>query len=192
LFFHDNLVSVEILCSFFSFCKSRHGRTEVTRAVSPASEAFIKKLGLRPKFEEKDPNSAKLLLLKRAITAHVKYTGLAAKANGVDRHLFGLSMMLKDGETAPKIFSDPVFLRAKRWRCSTSQLSHPKFNLWGYGEVVPDGVGLAYSILPASCVFCITARRSTGWTDKLSELLEEALLEMRRIIEVGRISNSRL
>lgn len=171
-----------------------HGRTEVTRAVSTESEAFIKRMGLRPKLDEDDPlvHNEKIALLKKATSSHAKRAGLAANAQGVDRHLFGLSLMVKDGEKMPALFSDLVFLRSKRWRSSTSQLSHPRFNLWGFGEVVPDGVGLAYAILPRSCVFNITALRSTGWTDKLSELLEEALLEMRRLVEAGKIPTSKL
>jgi len=171
-----------------------HGRTEVTRAATTESEAFIKRMGFRPKLDE--DNSAirkeKLSLLKRATSTHAKNTGLAAKAQGVDRHLMGLSMMVKEGETLPTLYSDPVFLRSKRWRSSTSQLSHPRFNLWGYGEVVPDGVGLAYAILPRSCVFNITALKSTGWPEKLSELLEEALLEMRRLVELDQTPTSKL
>ena len=171
-----------------------HGRTEVTRAATTESEAFIKRMGFRPKLDE--DNSAirkeKLSLLKRATSTHAKNTGLAAKAQGVDRHLMGLSMMVKEGETLPTLYSDPVFLRSKRWRSSTSQLSHPRFNLWGYGEVVPDGVGLAYAILPRSCVFNITALKSTGWPEKLSELLEEALLEMRRLVELDQTPSSKL
>eukprot|EP00339_Tiarina_fusa_P021748 CAMPEP_0117080864 /NCGR_PEP_ID=MMETSP0472-20121206/57035_1 /TAXON_ID=693140 ORGANISM="Tiarina fusus, Strain LIS" /NCGR_SAMPLE_ID=MMETSP0472 /ASSEMBLY_ACC=CAM_ASM_000603 /LENGTH=663 /DNA_ID=CAMNT_0004808641 /DNA_START=90 /DNA_END=2081 /DNA_ORIENTATION=+ len=168
-----------------------HGRTEVTRSVSTASEAFIKAMGLYPKFDEADPNVAKekLALLQRATKTHSAYTGKAAKAQGVDRHLLGLAMMVREGEKAPALFSDPAFIRSKRWRSSTSQLSHPRFNLWGYGEVVPDGVGLAYAILPNSCVFNITALRSTGWTDKLSEHLEGALLEMRRVVETRATSS---
>jgi carnitine O-acetyltransferase len=171
-----------------------HGRTEVTRSVSTASEAFIKKMGLRPKYDENVPSvqKEKIALLKKAAASHAKYTGLAANAQGVDRHLMGLSMMVKEGETSPTLYSDPVFLRSKRWRSSTSQLSHPRFNLWGYGEVVPDGVGLAYAILPRSCVFNITALRSTGWTDKLSEILEETLLEMRRLVEADKVPTSKL
>jgi carnitine O-acetyltransferase len=171
-----------------------HGRTDVTRAVSPWSEAFVKKLGLRPKFDESNPTlrREKVDLLQRATTAHAKYTGLAAKASGVDRHFFGLSLMTEQGDEVPKLYADPVFLRAKKWRSSTSQLSHPRFNLWGYGEVVEDGVGLAYSILRESCVFCITARTSTGWTGKLAEQLEEALLEMRRLVADDSVAKSKL
>lgn len=168
-----------------------HGRTEVTRAVSLESEAFVKRMGLRPlQDEENDVSIAeeKIALLRKATTAHAKYTVYAAKAQGVDRHLLGLSLMVDNdsGEALPSLFSDPVFIRSKRWRSSTSNLSHPRFNLWGYGEVVPDGVGLAYAVLPHSCVFNITALKSTGWTDKLAELLEEALLEMKSLVEKGR------
>jgi carnitine O-acetyltransferase len=161
-----------------------HGRTDVTRAVSSDSEAFVKCMGLRPRGDGDDASRReKIDLLRRATATHAKYTGLAAKAQGVDRHLLGLSLLVNDGEPIPDLYSDKVFLRSKRWRASTSNLSHPRFNLWGYGEVVPDGVGLAYSILPNSCVFNITALQSTGWTDKLAELLEEALLEMKSLVD---------
>eukprot|EP00934_Nitzschia_sp_Nitz4_P004862 Nitzschia sp. Nitz4//scaffold40_size135432//49424//51514//NITZ4_003239-RA/size135432-snap-gene-0.126-mRNA-1//-1//CDS//3329551204//4852//frame0 len=174
--------------------KFLHGRTEVTRSVSVDSEAFIKKMGLRPKFDESNASSRgeKLALLKKATKTHSWYTGQAANAQGADRHMFGLSMLVGEGETAPALFSDPVFARGKKWRVSTSQLTHPRFNLWGYGEVVPDGVGLAYAVNQRSCVFCISALRSTGWTDQLSELLEEALLEMRALVEADKAATSKL
>ena len=173
-----------------------HGRTEVTRAATTDCEAFLKRMGLRPQWDEDRDESIrteKRALLKKATKTHANNTRLAAQAQGVDRHLMGLSMMVQtdQAESLPALFSDPVFQRSKKWRSSTSQLSHPRFNLWGYGQVVPDGVGLAYSILPRSCVFTITALRATGWTDKLSELLEEALLEMRRLVEAATTTTTR-
>ena len=171
-----------------------HGRTDVTRAVTTDSEAFVKRMGLRPKLDENDSSARqeKIRLLKMATKTHAKYTGLAAAAQGVDRHFLGLAMVVQTGEQSPNLYSNPVFQRSKKWRSSTSQLSHPRFNLWGYGEVVPDGVGLAYAVLPRSCVFNITALRTTGWTDKLSELLEEALLEMQRLLEAEKTPISKL
>jgi carnitine O-acetyltransferase len=162
-----------------------HGRTEVTRGVSVQSEAFVKRMSLRPQRDESNPSvrQEKIDLLRRATSAHAKYTGLAAKAQGIDRHLMGLSLVVKDGEKMPDLYSDDVYVRSKHWRASTSNLSHPRFNLWGYGEVVPDGVGLAYAINRNSCVFNITALKATGYTDKLAELLEEALLEMKDLVE---------
>lgn len=167
-----------------------HGRTETTRSVSTESAAFVHRMGRRPLGDEDDPKARKekLGLLREAVAAHVKYIGLAAKAQGVDRHFLGLSMLVDKGEQAPDLFSDPTFIRAKRWRVSTSHLTHPYFDNWGYGEVVPDGVGLAYSIHKRHCVFNITALREHEWTDKLSNLLEESLLEMRTLVEMEQAS----
>lgn len=171
-----------------------HGRTETTRSVSLESAAFVRRLGLRPALDEHDASvrKEKLQLLQDAVTAHVKFIGQAAQAQGVDRHFFGLSLLVQEGEKAPDLYSDPVFIRSKRWRVSTSHLTHPKFDGWGYGQVVPDGVGLAYSIHPRHCVFNITALKKTGWTDKLSELLEESLLELRTLIEMDIEPKSKL
>jgi hypothetical protein len=52
--------------------------------------------------------------------------------------------------------------------------------------------GVAYTILPRSCVFNVTALRETGWSDKLSELLEETLLEMQRLVEMDWPPDSKL
>jgi carnitine O-acetyltransferase len=164
----------------------RHGRTETTRTVSLESAAFVQRLGLRPQYNEHDAEvrGEKLRLLRDAVQAHVRYIGAAAQAQGVDRHFFGLSMLVADGEKAPDLYAHPAFVRAKRWRVSTSHLTHPKIVNWGYGEVVPDGVGLSYSIHPRHCVFNVTALKETGWAEKLCTLLEESLLELRTLIEM--------
>lgn len=163
-----------------------HGRTETTRSVSTASEAFVKRMGLRAKYDEHDATirKEKLALLREAVTSHVTYIGKAAKAMGVDRHFLGLSMLVRDGEVAPALYSHPLFIRSKRWRVSTSHLTHPKFDNWGYGEVVPDGVGLSYAIKAENCVFNVTALRENNYTHPLCHYLEEALLEMRSMIEL--------
>lgn len=171
-----------------------HGRTETTRTVSPASEAFVKMMGLRPKQDEMDATqrAKKVELLHEAVSSHAKYIGLAAKAMGVDRHFLGLALSVKDGETAPTLYSDPVYARAKTWRVSTSHLTHPRFDNWGYGEVTPNGVGLAYSIHPNHCMFCITALREHDWPERLSHLLEEALLEMQTLNALDMAPSSKL
>lgn len=163
-----------------------HGRTETTRSVSPQSAAFIQAMGQRPKKDSRDvaKRRVKLDLLKEATVAHSQYTATAAQAAGVDRHFTGLSMLVQDGEEIPALLSDPVFVRSKTWRLSTSNLTHPNFTNWGFGQVVPDGVGIGYSIHPRSCVFNITALAETDWSMKLSELLEEALLEMQELVEL--------
>ena len=162
-----------------------HGRTETTRAVSPQSQAFVKAMGRRPNKDhgEHERRKEKIQLLKEATSAHAQYTSNAAQACGVDRHFFALSMLVKDGEVAPTLLSDPVYVRSKTWRTSTSHLTHPNFLNWGFGQVVPDGVGIGYSIHRNSCVFNVTALARTNWTMQLSDLLEEALLEMKDLID---------
>lgn len=163
-----------------------HGRTETTRSVSMPSSEFVHLMGMRPARDEhvESARKNKLRLLQDSVTAHVQYMGHAAQAKGVDRHFLGLSMLVQPGESLPDLYQDPVFIRSKRWRVSTSHLTHPRLDGWGYGEVVPDGVGLAYSIHPRQCVFTITALKEHGWTDALCQHMEEALLEMRTLIEM--------
>ena len=171
-----------------------HGRTETTRSVSPQSEAFVKRMGLSPHFFEKNPTAReeKASLLKNAVDAHVKYIGNAAKGMGVDRHLTGLSLLVAEGETAPVLYSHPLFARAKTWRVSTSNLTHPKFENWGYGEVTPTGVGLSYSVHANHCTFSVTALKETGYSERLCHHLEEALVEMQALVENEQPMISRL
>eukprot|EP00978_Attheya_sp_CCMP212_P036610 scaffold167515_cov59-Attheya_sp.AAC.3 len=157
-----------------------HGRTETCRSVSLASSRFIRYMGLRPKENDPASRSQKVALLKEAVTNHVTYLGNAGQGMGVDRHLFGLSMLVnndqdEESSSAPQLFSHPVFERSKKWRVSTSTLP----NAPGFGEVVPDGVGIGYEIKPNACLFTVTALKENNWTDRLCHLLEEALLEMR-------------
>lgn len=42
--------------------------------------------------------------------------------------------MLRDGEELPEIYKDPTFSRTSHWELSTSQLSSPFVDGWGYGE----------------------------------------------------------
>lgn len=171
-----------------------HGRTETTRAVSPASAAFCEIMGLVPKYDEhvESIRKKKLEILHEAVTAHVKYMAKAAQGQGVDRHFLGLSLCAKEGESLPALYSNPVFVRSKRWRVSTSNLTHPLFVNWGYGEVVPDGLGLSYSVHPRFCMFNVTTLKETEWSTKTCQLLEEALLEMRTLVEMDQAMQSKL
>lgn len=163
-----------------------HGRTETTRTVSEESEAFVKLMGLSRSVNEIDDatRDEKLASLSAAVQAHVRYIGNAAKGLGVDRHLLGLSLLVADGEKAPALYSLPAFVRSKTWRVSTSNLTHPKFDNWGYGEVTPKGVGLSYSVHANHCMFNITSLKEHRFAEKLSHLLEEALLEMKALVQI--------
>ena len=105
-------------------------------------------------------------MFRKAISRHLQYAAWAADGQGVDRHLFGLKKCLKEGEPVPEIYTDESFSKTNHWELSTSQLSSPFLDGWGYGEgmlfltltehdlsygtlnanncmaVVPDGYGL--------------------------------------------------
>ena len=171
-----------------------HGRTETTRGISFGSAAFCEIMGLRPKRDEHDAviRKKKIELLHDAVSQHINFMGHAAKGEGVDRHLMGLSLCATEGESLPALYSHPAYIRAKTWRASTSNLTHPLFVNWGYGEVVPDGLGLSYSVHPRHCMFSVTTLKETGWSPKVCQLLEEALLEMRDLVEMEKTPKSKL
>jgi carnitine O-acetyltransferase len=165
-----------------------HGRTETTRSVSKESSEFVKRMGMMASFDDTQPSlEAKRLLLRKATKSHTAYISKAAKGEAVDRHLFGISMLANNEDNIPSLYMDPLFVRSKRWRLGTSNLMHPNVENWGFGEVVRDGlgIGVGYSVKPNSCIFNICARKEHRCTVKFSHLLEEALLEMRALSDIG-------
>lgn len=73
-------------------------------------------------------------LFRSAVTRHIQYSTWAADAQGVDRHMFGLKKLIKEGEETPAVFKDGVHGKSSHWEMSTSQLSSKYLDGWGYGE----------------------------------------------------------
>ena len=73
-------------------------------------------------------------MFRKAVSRHLQYAAWAADGQGVDRHLFGLKKLLKEGEPVPEIYTDEAFSKTNHWELSTSQLSSPFLDGWGYGE----------------------------------------------------------
>lgn len=131
-----------------------NGRTEVCRTVSDHTVAFVRAMV--------DPQVSKPDQLKLAVTAianHNLYMADVVKGYGVDRHLLGLRLSLKAGEPTPDFFKDPAFVLSSHWNLSTSQLSSEHFDGYGWGEVVPDGYGIAYMIKRNALHFNVVALR---------------------------------
>ncbi|KAI9663066.1 MAG: Carnitine O-acetyltransferase mitochondrial [Bathelium mastoideum] len=155
--------------------KFQRGRTETCRSVSEESVAFCDAMA--------DPNvgpdECRRLLLE-AIKAHVAYISVASDGRGVDRHLFGLKKVLKEGEELPGIFKDPAYGYSSTWYISTSQLSSEYFNGYGWSQVVDDGWGIAYMINENSIQFNIVCKRLGA--DRMSFYIDEAASDMRDIL----------
>ena len=168
------------------------GRTEVTRSLSEDSAAFVRaaeNANLSP--------AKKAELAKKAIKSHSKYMADAVEGKGVDRHFMGLRKLLKAGEQMPEIFTDPLFARSNHWTLSTSQITSEHFDGYGWGEVVPDGYGIAYMIKDGSIHYNIASMKGgPGWENgpgswkgagkgienpckKMSSVLEESLFELK-------------
>jgi carnitine O-acetyltransferase len=155
----------------------QHGRTETVRTVSPASQAFCQ--AMNPDLAGHNHRSytvdEKIELLKKACESHHEYSLKAVEGKGVDRHLFGLQMCVKENEPAPDLFAHPLFQRSKRWLISTSTLPGVAV---GFGTVDPDGVGIGYEVLNDNCIFAITAEKRTGYSKRFSRYVRKVLDEM--------------
>lgn len=156
--------------------KFANGRTEVCRTLSVDSVAFVKAM--------EDPSvhiETKASLCRKAIDSHVRYISDASDGRGCDRHLLGLRMCLKPNEPKPTIFTDPAYGRSCHWNLSTSQLTSEHFFGYGWGEVVPDGYGVAYMIKENSLHFNVVSMKLGS--HRLVHCLTEACEDIRDVME---------
>ncbi|KAF8272004.1 acyltransferase ChoActase/COT/CPT [Lactarius quietus] len=163
--------------------KFQRGRTEVIRAASEQSKAWVDAM-----VDSSATDAQRAALFCSAVARHAQYSAWAADGQGVDRHLFGLKRMLKESEALPEIYKDAAFSLSSKWELSTSQLSSKYLDGWGYGEVVPDGYGLSYSIGDDYVRWTITSLKLD--TEKFKECLAEAATETRQMMEGARQTES--
>lgn len=153
----------------------QQGRTETCRTVSEESVAFTDAMA-NP---EATPEECRQKL-QAAIKQHVAYISDASDGKGVDRHLFGLKKLLKEGEQLPSIFSDPAFSYSSTWFISSSQLSSEYFNGYGWSQVVDEGWGIAYMINENSLQFNIVSKKLGS--ERMSHYINEAAEEMKELM----------
>jgi carnitine O-acetyltransferase len=115
------------------------GRTEAIRVVSSEADAWTKSMD-----EAEATLQDRKRLFDAATKKHVQLAKLCGSGQGIDRHFLGelllpghqvcanssdvgLKLLLKEGEAAPALFSDPVFQRSSRWVLSTSAINSRHF-----------------------------------------------------------------
>lgn len=167
------------------------GRTETIRSVSKQSCAFV--LAMQDPSKTKEE---KLKLLREACDAHQKYSYDAMTGYGVDRHLFGLTVV-SYGKKIPSPFLRAVFDR--KWKLSTSQVLtrqvpnefHPAdtdvFHTpnGGFGPVADDGYGVSYCVFGEKMFyFNVSSKKSCGQTDstKLLAAIYAALDDLGALV----------
>lgn len=81
-------------------------------------------------------------LFQKAVAGHGKDMKNASAGMGIDRHLFGLRHLVKQGEDAP-LLSDPLLARSSTWNMSTSQIFIENSPAYGWGPVAapPESYG---------------------------------------------------
>jgi len=156
----------------------RHGRTETVRVVSSESKKWCESMNTTSKTA-----AERLALLRTAGNAHVSYIKNAAQGRACDRHLWGLRKCIGADEELPAIFKDPVYWSTCTWHISTSNLSNDLFDGWGWGEVVPDGLGVAYSTNSNVLLYNVTSAR--GFANDFCTHIEQALLDMCMVCTSG-------
>lgn len=156
--------------------KYQFGRTEVIRSASNESKEWAEAM-----LNTHQTDIHRAALFRKAMKRHLQYASWAADGQGVDRHLFGLKKLIREGELLPKIYEDESYSKTNHWELSTSQLSSPFVDGWGYGEVVPDGYGLSYAIGDNYLRWTITSMKSDS--AELRHYLAEAATETKEMLE---------
>lgn len=158
------------------------GRTETLRSVTNESVSFTKTWS--------DPSSSKaqkIEALKNATEAHLRRANLAKNGYGVDRHLFALRNLAIQKQqrlpryTMPSLFTDPTYYAMCSNILSTSNVSSPVFDLFGFGPVISNGLGLAYNIHNDALRFNVTS--FIGEAKKYTDKLQETLNEMKSVLD---------
>ncbi|KAF8311452.1 carnitine acetyl transferase [Clavulina sp. PMI_390] len=172
--------------------KFQHGRTEAIRVVSEESEAFCEAMDKIDASSSADSKKQAVELFGNAIKAHGAYAKAAGNGLGVDRHMFGLRKMIRPGEEAPALFSDPLFNRSSYWVLSTSAIQHPNFDVYGWGEVVPDGYGIPYTAGQDDYLqFTLTSRKEMP-NEEFSAELNRASEDIRAVITSAHAGKAKL
>lgn len=113
-----------------------HGRTETIRTLSVESVAFVRAMTdngssvecrnssspIGKRSDELLQNMSRYRHLRAASLAHNSATRDAMLGRGIDRHLLGLRLQLREGESSP-FFDDDLFGLSQEWKLSTSGLS---------------------------------------------------------------------
>ena len=121
-----------------------HGRTETIRSATSESKSLVRVF--------QSPHSTPQQRRDALVRACEKHVNVANGARtcagphiGVDRHLLGLrSQAGRVGVDTPALFKDPAFSRSNTWTLSTSNVTTPFFDAFGFGAVTPLGYGLGY------------------------------------------------
>ena len=146
----------------------------------------------------------------KAVKSHSLYQSEAANGKGIDRHLFGLRLVLQEGENH-ELFTDDIFLRSTRYLLSTSTLNDGKcyqgigcmtvramlyrFAGTGFGAAYPDGYGINYCMGPQCIKMGIESKRSSRKgtsSDGLARAIRGAFLDVLQMCQDAQVAEAKM
>jgi len=154
-----------------------HGRTETIRSVSVESKTMCENF-----FKPSAPASLKDQLVRQAAKRHIQTSLAAKKGEGVDRHMLGMQQLARHRQLRlplyeiPAVFQDPAYSRYCGSILSTSNCGGYALDLFGFGPVMPEGLGIGYIIKDDELLFNITSFIQQA--DVFAKALQLTLMDM--------------
>nr|XP_021182304.2 carnitine O-palmitoyltransferase 2, mitochondrial [Helicoverpa armigera] len=170
-----NFVGTYESCSTSAF---KHGRTETMRPCTDKTKAFCETL---------HSNNTSIDELRAKLTEcsklHLELVKDAAMGQGFDRHMFALMKMAEDNNMPrPEIFDSYEYKFLNKSILSTSTLSSPSVMAGGFGPVVKEGFGIAYSAFPDKLGAAVASYKPHNDSSRYIEALHKSFLDITKIL----------
>ena len=126
-------------------------------------------------------------LFSAAADEQLNMAKMALQGMGVDRHFYALKSIsdAAGGDLVHPLLTDPIFVHSKSFRISSSNVTAPFLDLFGFGPVVGDGYGIGYLILSDEIPMNITSFKDNPETSSpaLAASLTQALGDIKQLHE---------
>lgn len=162
-------------CSTSAF---KHGRTETMRPCTDKTKAFCEKL------HSNNPSKQELrAIMQECSSGHSELVKQASMGQGFDRHMFAIMKIAEDNNMPrPEIYDSYEYKYLNQSILSTSTLSAPSVLAGGFGPVVKEGFGIAYSAFPDKLGAAVTSYKAHNSSTEFVEALHKSFVDITHIL----------
>ncbi|XP_050664964.1 carnitine O-palmitoyltransferase 2, mitochondrial [Leptidea sinapis] len=162
-------------CSTSAF---KHGRTETMRPCTEKTKEFCDRLHLATSSKQELRG-----LMQECSSAHSQLVKEAAMGQGFDRHLFALMKIAEENNMKrPEIYDSHEYKLLNKSILSTSTLSSPSVLAGGFGPVVKEGFGIAYSAFPDKLGAAVASYKAHNNSSEFVEALHKSFVDITEIL----------